>query len=140
TLKKIHRDRDLTFASSCETDIMFRGERHDLEEILGNLLDNAAKWTAERVAVHVSYHEGRIAISIDDDGPGLAPQQREEVLQRGRRLDESVPGSGLGLSIVREVTEMYAGSVALEESDFGGLRVTVRLPGVTQRLESPRQN
>jgi signal transduction histidine kinase len=106
----------------------FAGEAQDLEEMVGNLLDNACKWARHRVTVASRSGGGRVTILVDDDGPGLPVAQREEVFERGRRLDQSVPGSGLGLAIVRDLAEIYGGRVALEDSPSGGLRVRLELP------------
>ena len=105
-----------------------RTEQQDLEEILGNLLDNACKWAATAVHVHADQDgNGLVAICIDDDGPGLSPDEREEAVKRGVRLDETAPGTGLGLSIVADIAGMNGGSLTLDESPKGGLRATVRL-------------
>ncbi|MEM7251655.1 MAG: sensor histidine kinase [Pseudomonadota bacterium] len=131
TLTKIHRNRELEFSDNLPPGLVFRGEQADLEEILGNVLDNAAKWAKRHIRVSATSEEpGWIVVVVDDDGPGLPPDRRGEVLQRGKRLDESVPGSGLGLSIVKDMTGMYAGSVSLDESPDAGLRVILRLPGL----------
>jgi len=105
-----------------------RTEQQDLEEILGNLLDNACKWCRSKVEVSaLSDGDGMVVIHIDDDGPGLAPEEREQAVKRGIRLDETAPGTGLGLSIVADIAGMNGGSLILDESPFGGLRATVRL-------------
>jgi len=105
-----------------------RTEQQDLEEILGNLLDNACKWANSRVRVHaLNDADGMVAIYIDDDGPGLSEGEREEAVKRGVRLDETAPGTGLGLSIVADIAGMNGGSLDLGESPDGGLRALVRL-------------
>lgn len=105
-----------------------RTEQQDLEEILGNLLDNACKWTRSEVQISArSDDDGMIVIDIDDDGPGLSPDEREQAVKRGVRLDETAPGTGLGLSIVADIAGMNGGSLTLDESPLGGLRATVRL-------------
>ena len=105
-----------------------RTEQQDLEEILGNLLDNACKWTRRDVRVSAGPDEdGMIVIHIDDDGPGLSPEEREQAVKRGVRLDETAPGTGLGLSIVADIAGMNGGSLTLDESPLGGLRASVRL-------------
>ena len=101
--------------------------------MLGNLLDNACKWAKSRVVLSATeyFPDGggpSVEITVDDDGPGLDPSMREAVLQRGVRVDEAAPGSGLGLAIVRELAELYGGSIALGPSPAGGLRATLRLP------------
>lgn len=120
--------REIEIATCIDAAHSFRGEAQDLEDMLGNLIDNACKWAKRRVEVSSAVDGDRLVICVDDDGPGLSPAQREEVFARGRRIDESVPGSGLGLTIVRELAELYGGSVALEAAPLGGLRARLRLP------------
>ena len=106
-----------------------RGQREDLDEMLGNLLDNACKWARSRVVVTSYAATTRaIVVTVDDDGPGLDPSMREAVLQRGVRADEAAPGSGLGLAIVRDLAELYGGSISLAEAPRGGLRARLELP------------
>src|SRR5262249_57168343 len=102
----------------------------DLEEMLGNLLDNACKWARSRVQVTATaaLDTSRIAIDVDDDGVGLDPAMRDRVLRRGVRADEGAPGSGLGLAIVRELAEAYGGAIALDRSPTGGVRARLVLP------------
>jgi signal transduction histidine kinase len=137
TMAKIHRDRGLVVSAEAPPGLLFRGERNDLEEMVGNLVDNACKWAASDVAIVVGREPADSAvdrsyftIAIEDDGPGLTADEREAVGLRGRRLDETKPGSGLGLSIVTELSDLYGGRVALGEAALGGLRVTLRLPAV----------
>ncbi len=132
TLQKIHAERSIAVDTVCPVGLTFRGERHDLEEMVGNLLDNGCKWARTRVRVTTSGDGERLAITIDDDGPGLAEEQREQVLERGARLDESVPGSGLGLAIVRDIARLYGGDIDLDRSDLGGLRVVLTLPAAAE--------
>ncbi len=105
-----------------------RVAREDLDEMLGNLIDNACKWTRSRVVVTSSQRGANIVVDVDDDGPGLDPSMREAVLQRGVRADEAAPGFGLGLAIVRELAELYGGSIRLDSSPLGGLRARLELP------------
>lgn len=104
------------------------GDHQDIEEMLGNLMDNACKWATRRVRVTAEKDGRDVMLHIDDDGPGIPEALRDDVLQRGKRLDEATPGSGLGLSIVHELAELYHGSLSLGASDLGGLRVSLRLP------------
>jgi signal transduction histidine kinase len=104
-------------------------QREDLDEMLGNLLDNACKWARSHVVVDSSEAGRTVRITVEDDGPGIEPPMRTAVLQRGVRADEQIPGSGLGLAIVRDLAELYHGTIALDESSLGGLRVTLTLPG-----------
>ncbi len=128
TLTRIHAERNIEISQNAKAGIYFRGERHDLEEMLGNLMDNACKWAASKVRVSAAPVKGRIRIIVDDDGPGLGAQERETAFRRGKRLDEEVPGSGLGLSIVKDVAELYGGRVSLADSELGGLRAVLEIP------------
>ena len=94
-----------------------RAQREDLDELLGNLIDNACKWAKSRVEIASSLDAGHVITTVDDDGPGLAAELRETVLQRGVRADEAAPGSGLGLAIVADLAEVYGGSIALAVTD-----------------------
>jgi signal transduction histidine kinase len=134
TFSRIYRDKDLEFDFQGLEKARFRGEKQDLEEMLGNLLDNACKWAEARVQLHV--HSGgddqapRLILVIADDGPGVPdPQAREAMLKRGRRLDETKPGSGLGLSIVDDLVALYRGRLRLENAAIGGLQIVLDLPG-----------
>jgi signal transduction histidine kinase len=127
-LRRLHADRTLDIDIAAPGDLAVAVQRPDLDEMLGNLLDNACKWAASRVALASRGEEGSVVVHIDDDGPGLDPSMRLTVLQRGVRADEAAPGSGLGLAIVRDLAELYGGSIALTDSPLGGLRATLRLP------------
>jgi signal transduction histidine kinase len=128
TLLRLHAHRGLQIEATIDRDHAFRGRREDLDEMLGNILDNACKWAISRVTVSSSVHNGRISLVIDDDGPGLDSSIRDSVLQRGVRADEAVPGSGLGLAIVADLAELYEGSISLDRSPLSGLRVRLQLP------------
>jgi signal transduction histidine kinase len=135
TMEKLHRERDIAIAVDAPEHAYFRGEAQDLEQMIGNLVDNACKWARSRVAVEVVTEQPtgddkpRVRIMIDDDGPGLSPAEREQVALRGQRLDESKPGSGLGLSIVVELAGLYNGVLTLGTAPIGGLRAELALPG-----------
>jgi len=133
TFAKIYRDQSLEFALAIPRDLRFRGEKQDLEEMAGNLIDNAAKWASRKVEITMEViredERSRFRLMIDDDGPGLPEAARAEVLKRGRRLDETKPGSGLGLSIVSDLAALYRGSLTLEAAPIGGLRAVLELPG-----------
>ncbi|MBB1596659.1 sensor histidine kinase [Achromobacter sp. UMC46] len=110
-------------------DLLFRGEQQDLQEMLGNLLDNACKWAASRVRITAEPADaGRLLLHIDDDGPGIEDHERERIFLRGVRMDEQLPGSGLGLDIVRDLAGTYGGEVHAGRSPLGGLRVSLWLP------------
>jgi signal transduction histidine kinase len=132
TMEKIHRDKGVTVAVEADAQAKFRGEQPDLEEMIGNLVDNACKWATARVTITVSREVDEngpiIRIVVDDDGRGLSEEEREQVAKRGQRLDETKPGSGLGLSIVVELARLYGGSLTLGEASAGGLRAELVLP------------
>ncbi|CEJ09914.1 Sensor protein PhoQ [bacterium YEK0313] len=137
TMEKIHRDRELKVTADVPAGLTFRGERHDLEEMVGNLVDNACKWADRRVLVTVRPEAAMSAadrafftVTIDDDGPGLSAADREAVGRRGKRLDETKPGTGLGLSIASELAALYGGRLMLDAAPLGGLRAILRLPTV----------
>jgi signal transduction histidine kinase len=129
TLKVLHRERGLTVESRVPPGLTFAADRQDFLELAGNLLDNAFKWATARVRVTAEPNPASLELCIEDDGPGLAPGEDAAALTRGRRLDESVTGHGLGLAIAQDVVEQYRGRLDLSRSDaLGGLRVAVSLP------------
>jgi signal transduction histidine kinase len=128
TLEKIYAARRLAIEVDVSPEHFIRGQREDLEEMLGNLLDNACKWAKSKVKIRSTRENGAVVLTVDDDGPGLARSMRDQVLQRGVRADEAAPGSGLGLAIVRDLAELYEGTITLEDSPMGGLRARLRLP------------
>jgi signal transduction histidine kinase len=135
TAAKIHRDRGVDFDGITPPELRFRGERQDLEEMVGNLVDNGGKWANAKVLVTAELAVEKDArpflrVLVDDDGPGLPESERAAMLKRGVRLDESRPGSGLGLSIVADLSSLYGGSLALGHSPLGGLRAELVLPAV----------
>jgi signal transduction histidine kinase len=128
TLRRLHAERAIALRSAVPPGHAVRCRREDLDEMLGNLLDNACKWARSRVAVSSTISGDRVVITVDDDGPGLDPSMRAQVLQRGVRADQQVGGSGLGLAIVSELAELYGGSVALQTSPLGGTQARLELP------------
>ncbi|MFO1169369.1 MAG: ATP-binding protein [Hyphomicrobiaceae bacterium] len=136
TLEKIYgRDRDMSVSADCPNGVRFQGERQDLEEMLGNLMDNACKWAKSEVTATVEalpkadkLARAYFRITVDDDGPGLTPEQRQEAMKRGKRLDETKPGSGLGLSIVSDLVGLYGGKFEIDAAPQGGLRARLTLP------------
>ncbi len=135
-MEKIHREREPEIQVDAPEDLRFRGERQDLEELVGNLLDNACKWMNSTVAIKARSEKdkassrGMLSILIYDDGPGLDEDQRRDAVKRGRRLDETVPGTGLGLSIVADLAALYGGRLELARSPLGGLAAKLYLPSV----------
>jgi signal transduction histidine kinase len=143
TMEKIHRDRDVAIEVEADGAAKFRGERQDIEEMVGNLVDNACKWARTKVFVELTVQQSGtpaarpgdlerttwLRIIVDDDGRGLSTDERARVSRRGQRLDESIPGSGLGLSIVTELAALYGGSLILGAAPIGGLRAELLLPG-----------
>ena len=127
-LDRLHADRAVTILLEIGAELGLRANQQDVEEMLGNLLDNACKWARSQVHVHASAAGSNVRIVVDDDGPGLPVAMREAVLQRGVRADQASPGSGLGLAIVRDVAAVYGGTIALSDSPLGGLRATLELP------------
>jgi signal transduction histidine kinase len=127
-LMRLHAGRGLSIHVDVPGEQMALVHRADLDEMLGNLLDNACKWARSQVAVTSTLADGMLSVTVDDDGPGLEPALRDKVLERGVRADEAAPGSGFGLAIVREVAEVYGGRVALERSPQGGVRARLSLP------------
>jgi signal transduction histidine kinase len=128
TLLRIYAGRELKLNVDVSPEHFIRGQREDLEEMLGNLLDNACKWAKSIVKIQSERENGALVFTVDDDGPGLDPAMRELALQRGVRADEAAPGSGLGLAIVSDLAELYRGSISLEDSPMGGVRARLRLP------------
>jgi signal transduction histidine kinase len=124
----VERLRDVRVDAEIAPAHRFRGARQDLEEMLGNLMENAAKWAGGRIRVGSTLAAGELVLTVEDDGPGLDAAAREAVVERGRRLDERAPGSGLGLAIVRDLASAYAGRLELDRSALGGLAARLVLP------------
>lgn len=135
-MTRIHRSRDLDISLEVAGPVRFRGEQQDLEEMAGNLIDNACKWARSQVSVTVRVSDERdtsrqrLVITVADDGPGLDAEQRREAVKRGRRLDETVPGTGLGLSIVADLAALYGGEMTLDVAAIGGLEARLVLPAI----------
>jgi len=127
-MQRIYLDRDLIFDLSNLHSCWFRGEAQDLEEVLGNLMDNACKWAKSRVQIACGTHGGRLEILVEDDGPGIAREEFENVMRRGHKLDEAKPGHGQGLGIVNDIAALYGGSLHLARSELGGLQAKLDLP------------
>lgn len=128
-LERVFADKGVVIDWRAPDELGFRGERQDLQEILGNLMENACKWSKRRVRISAGASGlGQMIVVVEDDGPGLPEDRRAEVLKRGARADEETPGSGLGLSIVDDLTRAYGGRLTLAASDLGGLKVLLELP------------
>lgn len=128
-LERVFEEKAIEIDWRAPDELGFRGERQDLQEILGNLMENACKWAKRRVRITAGPTGlGQMVVVVEDDGPGLPEDQREAALERGARMDETTPGSGLGLSIVVELTRAYGGRITLADSEMGGLKVLLELP------------
>jgi two-component system sensor histidine kinase PhoQ len=133
-MNKVYSRKDLSISLAIQPNAQFVGDRGDLTELLGNLMDNACKWCKTQVRVHVALDPAadakqRLKMVIEDDGPGISEADRARVLGRGVRADEKVPGHGLGLAMVRETVDLYGGRLAIEQSTLGGARISLALPG-----------
>ncbi|MEO1746575.1 MAG: ATP-binding protein, partial [Pseudomonadota bacterium] len=129
-MRKLNPDKEIALYIS-DDNLTFAGERSDLEEILGNLLENATKWSKSKVVVALSHNDAandQLVLCVEDDGPGIPKENRTQALMRGKRLDEAVPGTGLGLSIVVDTVDAYRGALLLDRSTLGGLLVRATLP------------
>lgn len=134
TLLKVYARKDLSIALSIEPNVQFVGDRGDLMELLGNLIDNACKWCVSRVRVTITSDPNasprqRLRFVVEDDGPGISEGDRSRVLERGVRADETVPGHGLGLAMVRDTVDLYGGALGLDRSALGGASISLALPG-----------
>ena len=127
-IEHLHKDRNISIELKCIEDQWFRGEAQDLEEMAGNLIDNAFKWAKSRVVVSCESHHNKLHLIIDDDGPGIAPEELNTITRRGRKLDQKVPGHGQGLGIAEDIANLYGGSLKLGRSSMGGLRAELHLP------------
>ncbi|MBI5164296.1 MAG: HAMP domain-containing histidine kinase [Magnetospirillum sp.] len=137
-LTRVFADKRLAIAVEAEAGAAFRGAREDLEEMLGNLMENAAKWAAARVLVRAVDDSGVLQVTVEDEGPGLSADQSAAAARRGRRFDEMAPGWGLGLAIVADLAAVNGGTMAFDRSALGGLRVRLSLPtGAGERLARP---
>lgn len=136
TLLRLHADRRIEIGVVVPASLAVKVQRQDLDEMLGNLLDNACKWATHQVRLSASQVGDSVVLMVDDDGPGVPLERREDVLRRGVRADETAPGTGFGLAIVRDLAEIYGGTVRLAAADLGGARAILTLPGVSDRSTS----
>ena len=127
-VEHIHKERGIRIEMQCQEDRWFRGEAQDLEEMAGNLIDNAFKWAKSKVMISCESDHNRLALIIEDDGPGIAEAELKTITRRGRKLDEATPGHGQGLGIVKDIAELYGGALKLGRSELGGLKAELDLP------------
>jgi len=127
-LQKVYRDKQLQFTLSIPNTLRIRADQGDLTEVFGNLLDNACKWANKEIKIDAAQIDDVLTISIQDDGPGIAPEQIEHILRRGGRADEAVSGQGIGLAVVQEIVDAYAGKLTLLNHENGGLQLSLVLP------------
>jgi signal transduction histidine kinase len=138
TLERLYGERRIAFDVRVADDIEVLAARDDLDEILGNVLENACKWARTSCRLEARADSGRVAIVIDDDGPGIAEEVRDRVPSRGVRADQAAPGSGLGLSIAHDLALAYGGRTSLDDSPLGGLRVVIDLQAPRTKQASDR--
>lgn len=127
-MQRIYQERDLDYDFSDLKECWFRGESQDLEEMIGNLMDNACKWAKKHVSIRVETEGDRLLLIVEDDGPGIPEEEIENVMRRGHKLDESKPGHGQGLGIVKDIVDLYGGKLKLAKSPKGGLQAKLDLP------------
>lgn len=128
-MQKVYRDKGIRIELDAAGSLRFRGDKGDFLELAGNLLDNACKWCHSRVLVDASGSDDEmLQLTVADDGPGIPPEAAEHLLERGMRLDESKPGQGIGLAVVKEIAESYGGRIEISRSDLGGAKVSITLP------------
>ena len=127
-MQRLYQQRELKYDTSRLKGCSFRGEGQDLEEMVGNLMDNACKWTQSQVVVSCETGDERLLLVVEDDGPGIPEEEVVNVMRRGHKLDESVPGHGQGLGIVSDIADLYGGSLNLVKSPLGGFRAELDLP------------
>ena len=127
-MQHVYQERLIKINLNGLDELYFKGDAQDLEEMLGNLMDNACKWASSEVKVSGEKKDPRLLLYVEDNGSGIPEEESVAVLRRGRRLDEKAPGSGLGLGIVRDLANLYQGSITLEQSSMGGLCAVLDLP------------
>ena len=128
-LKKVYSDKKFRIVVDIDSHVRFRGDAGDLTEMMGNLLDNACKWCRDKVRISASSDQAHLKICVEDDGPGISDTDAARVFMRGARTDETVPGHGIGLAVVREIVEAYGGEASIGNSALGGTLVELHLPG-----------
>jgi two-component system sensor histidine kinase PhoQ len=136
-LRKVYRDKAPDFDVNVQPGLQFRGDTGDFLELAGNLLDNACKWCKKNIAISIVPSAGQSAIAsgmvlcVSDDGPGIPQEAADALLERGMRLDESTPGHGIGLAIVKDIARSYGGTLSISESELGGAKITVSIPPIS---------
>ncbi len=128
-LGKVYRDKRIKLTLNIKTNSFFYGDKDDIMELLGNLLDNAFKWCQSQVAVDITVISEQLQICISDDGAGIPKEKIEAVLIRGGRADEHISGHGIGLAMVKYIVESYQGRLDITQSDWGGAKICVNLTG-----------
>ncbi|MDP1786936.1 ATP-binding protein [Nitrosomonas sp.] len=127
TVAKAYRNKHPEITIEIDDAISLRIDEGDLMELLGNLVDNAFKWCRHIIHLSAEYLENQVVIQVKDDGPGIQSHEIARILERGVRADQSTPGHGIGLAIVRDIIQVYGGELAIDNNRTGGLRVTLRL-------------
>ena len=130
-MQRIYKEHELEFDLSGLNSCWFKGEAQDLEEMMGNLIDNACKWAKSQVRVSCGTTHGNLKVVVEDDGPGIPEAEYENVMRRGHKLDESIPGHGQGMGIVNDIAALYSGGLELGKSELGGLKAKLILPAAT---------
>ncbi|MDH3508435.1 MAG: ATP-binding protein, partial [Gammaproteobacteria bacterium] len=127
TLDKVYRDKAISAEVAASSNVVFLGDAGDFTEIAGNIIENAYKYGRARVRVRAWNEDGSLRLTVEDDGPGISPGEAEALIERGSRADESVPGQGIGLAVVREIADLYQGQLTVGESDLGGAKIDLDL-------------
>ena len=127
-LRKVYHDKEPEIRTDISDGAQFRGDKGDFLEVAGNLLDNACKWCNRRVRVSIHPNDAGLVMSVADDGPGIPDDAADALLQRGTRLDESTPGHGIGLAVVKDIARSYGGDLTIDRSELGGAEIQVTLP------------
>lgn len=128
SLDKVHHQKAVEVVVSIDDDTRLRADEGDLMEMLGNLIDNAYKWCIEKIRIFASAENGNLTVKVEDDGPGINPNEITQILQRGTRADEAVPGHGIGLAVVRDMALAYHGTIDIGASELGGAEIRLTLP------------
>jgi two-component system sensor histidine kinase PhoQ len=126
-LDKVYRDKTINAHTDVSDNVIFRGDSGDFTEIAGNIIENAYKYGRTRVRVRAWNEAGTLRLVVEDDGPGISPGEAEALMERGSRADESVPGQGIGLAVVREIADLYQGQLDVSRSDLGGAKIELEL-------------